>query len=153
MSVDKFAFLGAYLKVGKVKVKHLTSEIGCANCKTVNTRDRFCSKCGGQHLDYSKEVTAKSFSDLLDLSYEREEISAEEHDDILDSCLFEDDVIQPRGNSEIGIEHEVDYDFHEMTMPVVDTAVAQEFFKPITNLLDKYEVSYELKIGIVFYCR
>lgn len=152
MSVDKFAFLGAYITVGKIKIKHDAPEVGCSACKTHNSKDRFCGHCGAAHTDYSKSVTARSFGDLMDLAYDRGDLSPEQYDN-LQMMFWLDGPIHPMSRTDIGFEHEVTYEFEEMTMPDVSLDDAAEYYKDVISLLVKYEIPYVLKRGIMFYCR
>lgn len=154
MSTDRIVYTGAYLDVGKIKVKYEMTINGCPNCKTGNNRNKFCSSCGHEHVDYQKPAQASSFNELLDVASSNGIIDDAEYDDIIDTFFTDYTFIMPEGGPEnVGQTHWVGYETLEFQMPVVDNIAAQAFFQPVLTLLDHFGIKYEMKTGILYYCR
>ena len=153
MSIDRYLYVGYYLNIGKIKIEHLEPEVGCDNCKTSNSRDVFCGKCGIRHTEYDKKSTCRNLPDLLNLAYDREEIDGETHDLILESFDLQGEEIIPIDDCDAGVSHHVNYDFVKMDYPDIEEGDARDYFQPVVDLLNRYNISNDIKSGILFYTK
>lgn len=148
---DRNIFIGYYLQIGKIKIAHVEPEVGCENCKTANGRDKFCSRCGLPHTDYDKHLTCKNLAGLLHLACDREEIDDATLDSIFDEFYIDGSDVIPRNDSDAGVSFYVNTEFLEISEPEINEGDARDYFQPVVDILNRYNISFELKRGILFY--
>lgn len=150
MSVDRNIFVGLYLKMDKINLSRDVEERGCATCKT-SSKDNFCSKCGSPNAGYTRSEKVMYLYDLAKLDVDQNIITDEQYDDMFDSIRVVDNMIIPLNDSVAGKSRYVYYDVEEISFFEIDEAAAKDFYRPVIEMLDRYNVSYEIKRGVAYF--
>ena len=151
MSIDRYLYLGTYLKVRSFKISTDEPVRGCPNCKKCS-KDKFCNQSGSPIGEYNKPCSVKRIGELLS---HHEEIDPDFDADVLfDTFMMtEENVIIPNKDTGFGSTMSVEYDSFEESFPVPSFTAAAEFFKPMTDIFDIYAIEHHFVTGAYYFCQ
>ena len=139
-----FLFAGIFLKIDNIEIKTSTEVVGCPTCKTFD-QNKFCNKCGSEVVTYDKPSKIDNVGSLLSKTLEDDDLDA-----LYDTFMFSYDCVVPNETCDFGELYDLDDEFDcEFTHHSMVTA--GEFYKPITDVLDQYNIKYKLINGITYF--